>query len=50
MYCDALLDDVIQKDNLSDKLDEVADIADKIADAIDNGEIDREEHSVGQEK
>ena len=50
MYCDALLDDVIQKDNLSDKLDEVADIADKISDAIDNGEMDREECSICQER
>lgn len=38
------------KDNLLDRLDNVADIADKISDAIDNGEIDRVEPSVGQER
>ena len=50
MYGDAILDNVVIKDNLSDKLDEVTDIADKISDAIDNGEMDREEHSIGQER
>lgn len=48
MYGDAILDNVVITDNITDRLDEVIDIAEKIADAIGGGELDKEEHSVNQ--
>ena len=51
MLVDAVRDTLSnQKETYINKLDEVLDIADKIADAIDNGELDKDDPNRSQER
>lgn len=44
------LEDILLKSNYLSTLNEVEQVADKISDALNNGEIDRDERSVDQER
>ena len=44
------LEDILLKNNYLSMLNEVEQVADKISDALDNGEIDRDGRSVEQER
>ena len=44
------LEDILLKNNYISMLNEVEQVADKISDALNNGEIDRDERSVEQER
>ena len=51
MFVDAVREEIaFRQETYIDKLENVADIADKIADVIDSGEIGKEERSVNQER
>lgn len=51
MFVDAVREEIaFRQETYIDKLENVADIADKIADVIDSGEIGKEERSVDQER